>query len=122
MPPAVFRKGIDAAPSSDEYRIEELLTPSRPGEPPLTHQQEYRKYYAISNKGTAHDEMGQTLAQMVVPTEPQCCDPSEKHLDPTHHRHGFPNHTVRHDHIPPYARMDTPLQVELKVYAEDNLR
>lgn len=119
--PAVFRKRIDATPSSDEYRIEELLAPSCPGEPPLTHQQQYRKYYAVSNKGTAHDEMGQTLPQMVVPTEPQRCDPSEKHLHPAHHRHGFPNNTVRQDHIPPYPRMDSPLKVELKVNAKDNL-
>ena len=122
MPPAVLRKRIDAAPRSDEYRIKELLAAPCPGEPPLTHQQEYRKDYAVSNKGTAHDEMGQTLPQMVLPTESQCCDPSEKHLHPAHYRHGFPNHTVRDDHIPPYARMDAPLKVEPKIDAEDNLR
>ena len=59
---------------------------------------------------------------MVVPTESQCCDPSEKHLHPAHHRHSFPNHAVRQDHIPPYARIDALLKVELKVNAKNNLR
>ena len=119
--PAVFRERVHAAPGGDQQRIEELLTPPRPREPPLTDQQQNREDDPVPDEGAAHDEMRQALAQMIPPAEPQSRDPPEQHLHPADYGHRFPHDPVGEHHVSPYASVDALFKVQLEVDSERDL-
>ena len=115
MTPTVFRKCVDAAPGGNDGTVEEFLTPTCSPKPKLANKEENGKNDAVTDEGTPHYEMGKTLAQMVIPTEPKSRDSTKEHLDPTRNRHGLSNHSVCHDHKSSYPRMDPSFQVKAKI-------
>ena len=67
-------ESIHASPRCNYQAVKELLTPPRPSQPRLSHQQQNRKYNSIPDERAPHDEMRQTLPKMVAATEAHCRD------------------------------------------------
>lgn len=65
--PAMLGEGIDAAPGGDDDRVEKLLRAASPFDPELTNKHEDGQQNAIGDEGTTHDEVSQTLAEMLPP-------------------------------------------------------
>lgn len=80
--PAMLGKGIDTAPSSDNQRIEEFLASTRPAQPVLPNQQENSQTNTVPDERRAHDEMRQTLSEVVTLTETQSRNSTKEHLRP----------------------------------------
>ncbi|KAI4131149.1 MAG: hypothetical protein LQ338_001354 [Usnochroma carphineum] len=119
--PAVLRESIDATPRRDEQGIEEFLRPPRPPEPPLAHEQQDRQHDPVPDERAAHDEMRQTLSQMILSAKPQRRDPAEEHLHPAYHGHQFSDNTVEEDEVAAYATVDAPFEMEFEVDAQNDL-
>lgn len=86
LTPSMFRKRVDHAPGRDEGRVEEFLGSARATQPELTDLQDDGQEDPIPDEGAAHDEMGQTLAEMIGPAEAECRDATKEHLYPSNDR------------------------------------
>jgi len=111
--PAVLRESVDAPPRCDHQAVEKFLTATRASQPDLPDQEQNRNHDAVADERTAHDEMRQALADMIVSTETERRNPSKQHLYPAGNRHSFPHHPMHHNGIPPYLRMDPLLRMQL---------
>ena len=100
-------KGIDTTPSGNEQAVEEFLTSSRSLQPDLPYQEEDSEDDSVANERTTHDEMRQTLTQMITAAESQRRNASKQHLHPASDGHCLPHHSVHHDRVPPYPGMDS---------------
>ena len=112
----MLRKGIYTAPRRDDDRVEELLRSSGAFQPDLADEEEYGEHDAIADECATHDEMRQTLAQMVTATEAEGRNPAKEHLYPARNRHDLANYTVACDDMPPYARVYALRQVKFEIY------
>lgn len=83
--PAVFGEGVNHPPRSNDARIPELLRAARAGKPGLAAEEDDSEEDAVGHERRAHDEMGQTLAQMVALAETLRRNTTEEHLRPGDH-------------------------------------
>lgn len=120
--PAVFGKSIDTAPSGDDEGIEEFLAAAGPAQPILADQQEDGQTDTVRDEGGAHNEMGQTLAEMVIAAEAERGNATEEHLRPAEDGHGLADDAVGQHEDPSDAGLARLLQVQFEIYSEDNLR
>src|SRR5262249_40179560 len=84
--PAVLSEGVNASPGGDDAAVEELLRPACPAQPQLAHEEHESQQNAVGDEGAAHDEMSQTLADVVALAEAQRRDAAKEHLRPGQHR------------------------------------
>ena len=119
--PAVLREGVNAAPRGDEGAVVELLAAALAQEPRLADDEDDGEDDAVPNERAAHDEMRQTLPQMVVPAQPQRRDAAEEHLHPAQHRECFANDAVAEDDVAAYLPIYATLEVQFEVDAEADL-
>lgn len=117
LAPPMLGERVDTAPNRNNDRVKELLTPTRPSEPKLTHQQEDRKKDPVGDKRTSHDKMCQTLSHVIIMAESQGRNPPKYHLYPTCDRHYFPDDSVDADRPGTQFAVYPPRQVEFEVYA-----
>lgn len=94
--PTMLRKGVDASPGRDDQGVEELLTAAGAAQPVLTNEQQDSKHDTIGNERTAHDEMRQTLSEMITLAEAIRRDTPEEHLRPANNRHRLAENAVKH--------------------------
>ena len=99
-PPAMFRKSVDAAPERDDGAVVEFLGFASSVEPALADQKQDCEYRSVGHEGRTHDEMRETLPQMITATESQCCDTPKEKLHPAKHGKGFPKEAVSEDYGP----------------------
>lgn len=119
--PSVLCKSIDAAPCSNQGRVEELLRSSGLPQPDLSSQHDDTKDDTVCYEGATHDEMCQTLAQMVIMAEAQRSNPSKQHLHPRYHGHQLSNDSMPVNRNLPDLAMEPLFEMEFEVDAEDNL-
>lgn len=119
--PAVFSKGINAAPRGDNQRVEEFLAPARAAQPVLAHQQQNSQANTIADESAAHDKMRETLSHMVTLAEAQSRNTTEQHLRPAQDRHDLADDTMRQNENPSDAALASLFQMELQVDSEHNL-
>lgn len=119
--PPVLSEGVDAAPSRNHERIEELLAAAGPLQPHLSHEQQDDKDDSIGDEGAAHDEMGKTLAGVISPAESKCGDASKEELHPGYNRQCLSHHSVSNDNHPANLAVYALLEMELQVDAHDDL-
>lgn len=105
--PAVLSKGIHTTPTSNHKGVPELLALSGSLQPGLSNEEHNGQKDSVSNECRAHDEVCETLAEMVLAAESQGCDTTEEHLRPCKDGHGFSKDTVHFDDIRTHASMDT---------------
>jgi hypothetical protein len=122
LSPAVLGEGVDAAPSSNHKRIEELLASSGAPQPDLSNEEQDNEDDPVGDKGAAHDEMGQTLSGVVGSAESKRCDATKDKLDPGNDRHCLTHKSVCPNYNLPYLCVDPPLKMELQVDAHGDLR
>ena len=67
--PAVLGEGVDAAPGGDDDAVEELLRAACTADPALADEEKEREHDTVADERAAHDEVSQTLSQVIVPTE-----------------------------------------------------
>ncbi len=94
LAPAVFGEGVDAAPGGDEKGVEEFLRASGAFGPGLADEEEDGEDDAVSDECGTHDEVRETLAEVVGVAESQGGDASEEHLHPTYYGHYFSDDSV----------------------------
>lgn len=95
--PSMFGESIDTTPGGNEDGVEELLAPAGGPQPRLSHEEQECHDDTVPDKGGAHDEMSETLAEMVPATITHGDDAAKQHLDPTDDRHEFSNPAVDED-------------------------
>lgn len=120
--PAVLGEGVDASPGGDDERVEELLAATGATEPILADEQQDRQQNAVRDKGAAHDEMRQALAEVVIATEAHGGNAAEEHLHPACDGHRLAEDTVENDEDAADAAVNALGQMELEVEADDHLR
>ena len=114
-------KSINASPCSNDQAVKELLAPPRPAQPRLPNQQQNRQDDAVSNERTAHDEVCQTLSQVITPAKPKGRDATKQHLHPAHDGHELADDAVHVHHVSADARVHTLFEVQFQVDAHDGL-
>jgi hypothetical protein len=119
--PSVLGKRVHAAPSCNDQAIEEFLGPPSALQPGLPDQKHDGHDDAVADEGGTHDEMCETLAQMVVTAVSKCCDSSKEHLYPGDDRHGFTNHAMAEYSNAANEYVDSLGEVKLQVDAESDL-
>lgn len=105
--PTMLRKGVDASPGRDDQRVEKLLTAAGTAQPVLTNKQQDSKHDTIGNERASHDEMRQTLSEMIALTEPIRSDTPEDHLRPAHNRHCLAENAMQHNEEPANSTMES---------------
>lgn len=60
--PTVFREGVDATPSCNDQRVEELLRSPCALQPSLAHEHDNREEYSVRDECATHDEVCETLS------------------------------------------------------------
>jgi hypothetical protein len=120
--PAVLREGVDAAPGRDDQRVEELLAVARSSQPALADGEHDDEQDPVGDERAPHDEMRQTLPQVVLPAEAQRGYPAEEHLHPARHRQHLAHHPVCEDEPLPDASLESLFEVQFQVYSEQDLR
>lgn len=121
LSPAVLGKGIDATPGRNNRAVPKLLALIRPPQEALADKQHETHDHAVSYKGAPHDEVGQTLAEMVSVTESERRNTAKAHLHPRGNRHGFSDEAVRKNKIFPDTPVETTFQVKLEIDSEYDL-
>jgi hypothetical protein len=121
MTPSVLGEGVDAAPSSDDQRIKELLAPACTSKPGLANQKQDDKEDSVGDKRAAHNEMRQTLSCMVGSAEAKGCDAPKYKLHPGDYWHGLANEAMSLDYDLPDLSMYTLFVMELQVDAHGDL-
>lgn len=119
--PAVLSESIDTAPSSDNQRIEELLTATRLAQPELANEKENSQANTIPDECTTHNEMSQTLAEVIATTEAQRGNTTKEHLRPADNGHDLANDTVCQHEDPTDTTLSCFLEVQLKISAQYDL-
>jgi hypothetical protein len=119
--PAVLGEGVDASPSGNDCAVDEFLGPTAASNPHLTHEKDDGQENAVCDKGTAHDEVGSTLANVVALAESKRGNATEQHLRPRQNRHGLSDDRVERPDQFPNLAVEPLLPVQLEVQAEDNL-
>lgn len=122
LAPPVLREGVYTTPHRDHSGVPELLAASASFQPCLANQQHRRHEHAVDDEAAAHDEVRETLPEVISVAEPERGDPAEQHLDPRDKRNEFSGYPVRGNNKPPDLAVDTALEVEFEVDAECNLR
>lgn len=87
-------EGVDAAPSSNDDAVEEFLGAAGAAQPQLTDQKGQGHENAVCDEGATHDEVCETLAQMVALTETLGSDATKQQLDPDNHGESLATDTV----------------------------
>ena len=95
--PAVFSESVDTSPSSNNHRVEEFLTAAGATQPKLTNEKEDGHHDSVTDKSASHDEMRQTLPQVIIATEAHGRDSTKEHLGPTHNGHNLANYPMSDD-------------------------
>ena len=67
--PPMLGERVDASPESDYQAVEELLTPACPPQPHLPNKQQDCEDDSVCNERAAHDEVSQTLSQVIASAE-----------------------------------------------------
>ena len=80
-----------------------------------------REQDTVSNERATHDEVGKTLAKMIISTVSQSSDSSKEHLYPCYDWHRLPNYSVTVYCDLSNLSMETLCDVELQVYSENDL-
>lgn len=106
LAPSMLSKGVDTSPRGDDQRVEEFLTPPGAAQPKLAHEKENGQQNSVGDEGASHDEMGQTLPQMVLSAVAHGCDAPEQHLNPAGDRHGLAQKPMRNDNKAANATVD----------------
>lgn len=114
-------ESVDASPSRNHDRVEELLAPSGALQPRLPDQEQNGHNNSIANECAAHDEVRQTLAHVVTAAKSERSDAAEQHLGPGGNGNELAHDAVSGDNESPDLALDSLLEVELKVDAEDSL-
>jgi hypothetical protein len=128
----VFGKGVDAAPRRNDTAVEELLASARGPQPRLPDEQQQRHDDAVGDERAAHDEVRETLAQVVVAAVSHGDDPAEEHLGPRDDGHCLAQPAVNDDHSSPASSSGLPakhaadppfllLKVKFQTYSETDL-
>ena len=95
LAPAVLGEGVDAAPQGDDQAVEELLAPAGATQPRLADEQQDGGQDAICDERAAHDEMRQTLAEVVTAAVTRRGDAAKEHLHPRGHGQGLARDAMR---------------------------
>jgi hypothetical protein len=119
--PTVLRESVDTPPSGNNQRIKELLTATRLPQPELTNKQEDSQANTVPNESTTHNEMSQTLTEMITPTEAQRGNTTKEHLRPADNRHDLANNTMCQHEDPPNPTLSRFLKVQLQISAQNDL-
>ena len=90
-------EGVDAAPQRNDKGVEELLRAIRAAQEELPHEQEEREHDTVGDKCGAHDEMRETLSQMIISAESQSRDAAKEHLHPGDEGKRLADDTVDND-------------------------
>lgn len=113
--PAMLRKGIDAAPDSNNGAVVKLLRSASAADPSLSRKEDNSQEDAIGDKCAAHDKMSRALADVVALAETEGSNASKNHLHPGQERHCFSNDRVEgSDKLANHAQ-DTLLPMELQI-------
>jgi hypothetical protein len=75
--PSVLGESVDASPSRNESTVKEFLGSSSPSKPGLSNKKDDDECDSVGDKRAAHDEMSQTLAEVVTLAETDSGDTSE---------------------------------------------
>ena len=105
----MFRKRVDASPERDYQTVEELLTPARPPQPHLSNKQQDCEDDSVCNEGAAHDEVSQTLSQMIASAEALRSDATKQHLHPCHNWQCFSIYPVCPNEVLPQSTLEALL-------------
>lgn len=119
--PPVLGEGVDATPGGDDGAVEELLAAAGAAEPELADKQDDGQEDAVGDKGAAHDEVGQALAEVVTLAETESGDAAEEHLHPGGDGESLAVDAVQNAEEGPDATLEALLEVELEIDAESNL-
>lgn len=92
--PSVFRECVDAAPCRNEQRVEKFLTSACFPQPELPNQKNYCHHDSVADERSAHDEVCQTLTEVISSTVAHCRDATKYHLYPRHNGHEFTDPAV----------------------------
>lgn len=80
--PPVFGEGVDTPPCRDDDAIEELLAPSGAVQPRLADEKENGQHDAVADECRSHNEVRQTLSEVVALAEADGDDPAKEELHP----------------------------------------
>lgn len=119
--PTVFGKGVDAAPCGNNGAVVEFLRTTRLAHPDLSDEKDDGEHDAVSNEGTAHDEMGRTLSNVVPLTEAERRDATKNHLRPRENGHSLADDGVAWPDELADLAINSLLPVALQVKTENNL-
>lgn len=109
--PAVLSESVDTSPRGDNERVEELLAAAGAAQPILTNKEEEGQQDPVGDESASHDEMRQTLAHVVIPTEAQGSDSTKEHLSPADNRHCLSEYSMQNDNKPTDPAVDPLGQV-----------
>jgi hypothetical protein len=121
LTPSVLCEGVDTSPGSNKCRVKELLRSTGTLQPELPGQHKDREDDTITNEGATHNEMSQALPEMVVSAISHGCYASKKHLCPTNDWKKLSQYSVRGHKVTACAPEHTLFQVELEIYAKNDL-
>ncbi len=93
--PTMLGESIDTAPGGNDNAVEELLAAAGAAKPELTNKQQNGEQHAVGNEGAAHDEVCETLSQMIALAETKRRNATEQHLYPRHERERLPVDAMR---------------------------
>lgn len=113
--PAMLRKGIDAAPDSNDRAVVKLLRPASATDPSLSRKQNNSQDDAVSDKCATHDKMSRALADVVTLAEAEGCNASKDHLHPGQQRHCFSDDRVEGSDKLANHTQDALLPVKLQI-------
>ena len=119
--PPMLRKGIDTSPCRNHRRVEELLRSSCSSQPFLPDQQHENHDNAVPDEGTAHDEVCETLPEMVVTAESERGNAAKEHLYPGGHWHDLAQDRVSEPDRFSNTAVDAFLPMQLQVTSHNNL-
>jgi hypothetical protein len=122
LSPPVLGEGIHTTPSRNNQRVEELLAPSRPAQPVLSHQEKNGQADTVPDESRAHDEVRKTLTHVIGLAEAHHGNTTEEHLRPANNRHELSENTVRKHKDPPDTALAALLKMQLQVESQSNLR
>ena len=91
----MLSKGVDYTPERNDQGIEEFLATAGAAEPELTREKNDREKDSIRNERAPHDEMCETLSEMIVVAESQRGNSAKEHLHPGHDGHRLAHQPVK---------------------------
>lgn len=109
--PAVFSESVNTSPGRNNHRVKEFLAAASAAQPKLTDEKEDGHHDSVSDESASHDEMRQTLPQVIIATEAHGSDSTKEHLGPTHNGHNLANHPVSGDDKATDASVESLVEV-----------